>query len=248
MDPLNNPTSIPTPTPTPTPAPTPGSTAAPTPAPTLTHSSTPISTASPVASSMPNMPANPTPAQASGTVPPVAAPQVNPVGTMPASRMFQPSGVGVAATEPIMMPEQPKAPDPIEEELKAPMKAAAPVPGSIGSAVSGPSSTASSDSMSEPNSVMNNQSGMPNVGNGFSTASNAGNEPAVSSAVNPFAKTNTPSVSFADPALQPNVAGSQPVKTKAVKKNSKTTLIALIVIAGMVIIALGAVFVFQLIG
>ena len=40
------------------------------------------------------------------------------------------------------MPEKPAAPDPVEEELKAPMKAAEPVPGSIGSAVSGPAGEA----------------------------------------------------------------------------------------------------------
>ena len=41
-------------------------------------------------------------------------------------------------TEPITMPTPPKAPDPVEVELKAPIKAAAPVPGSIGSAISVP--------------------------------------------------------------------------------------------------------------
>ncbi len=40
------------------------------------------------------------------------------------------------ATDPLTVPEGPKAPDPIEEELKMPLKAAEPVPGSIGSAVS----------------------------------------------------------------------------------------------------------------
>lgn len=44
----------------------------------------------------------------------------------------------LAATDPIMMPTQPKAPDPIEEELNRPLKAADPVPGSIGSAISMP--------------------------------------------------------------------------------------------------------------
>ena len=42
------------------------------------------------------------------------------------------------ATDPLTMPTPPKAPDPIEEELKAPLKAAGPVPGSIGSAISVP--------------------------------------------------------------------------------------------------------------
>lgn len=82
---------------------------------------------------------------------PVAAPPVAPVpgvqgapaGTMSMSQMFQPQSpaaqVGVfAETTAIAAPEGPKAPDPVEEELKAPLKAAAPVPGSIGSAVSMP--------------------------------------------------------------------------------------------------------------
>lgn len=42
----------------------------------------------------------------------------------------------IAATEPITEPDPIPEPDPIEEELKAPFKAAAPVPGSIGSAIS----------------------------------------------------------------------------------------------------------------
>ena len=42
------------------------------------------------------------------------------------------------ATDPLTMPTPPKAPDPVEEELKAPLKAAGPVPGSIGSAISVP--------------------------------------------------------------------------------------------------------------
>ena len=40
------------------------------------------------------------------------------------------------------MPAPPKAPDPVEEELKAPFKAAEPVPGSIGSAISVPEGAA----------------------------------------------------------------------------------------------------------
>lgn len=44
----------------------------------------------------------------------------------------------LGATDPITMPDRPKAPDPVEMELNAPFKAAAPVPGSIGSAISMP--------------------------------------------------------------------------------------------------------------
>ena len=109
-------------------------------------------------------------------VPPVApssSPSFNiptqPGGSMSAGQMFQPTG-GVStpmgalgavpgdygsanspllgATDPITMPAPPKAPDPIEEELKAPFKAAGPVPGSIGSAVSMPG-----DPNQSPNNV-----------------------------------------------------------------------------------------------
>ncbi|MBQ9017844.1 hypothetical protein IJ118_02160 [Candidatus Saccharibacteria bacterium] len=61
--------------------------------------------------------------------PSMATPGVaNPnVATTPAS---------FGATDPLTIPEGPKAPDPVEEELKMPLKAAEPVPGSIGSAVS----------------------------------------------------------------------------------------------------------------
>lgn len=64
-------------------------------------------------------------------------------GTMSMNQMFQTQpanqvGGVLDDTTPIAVPEGPKAPDPIEEELKAPLKAAAPAPGSIGSAVSGP--------------------------------------------------------------------------------------------------------------
>lgn len=82
------------------------------------------------------------------------------VGGMNPGQMFQNPGGGVGtpmgalgaipgdyssanspllgATDPITMPAPPKAPDPVEEELKAPFRAAAPVPGSIGSAISMP--------------------------------------------------------------------------------------------------------------
>ena len=60
----------------------------------------------------------------------------------PVTPVFQPGNPMVGATDPITMPNPPKEPDPIEEELKAPMKAAGPVPGSIGSAISMPSEQA----------------------------------------------------------------------------------------------------------
>ena len=72
-------------------------------------------------------------------VAPIAQPGV-PLG----ADMFEPETTafqleGLRATDALTMPEAPKAPDPIEEELKAPLRAAGPVPGSIGSAISVPS-------------------------------------------------------------------------------------------------------------
>lgn len=153
-------------------------------------------TANPVI--MPNMPHNAIgqdfvmPQPQGVTVPPVANPGF------------------VNATDPITMPAPPKAPDPVEEELKAPLKAAEPVPGSIGSAISVPAAGASQ-----------------NLGaNEFPTGS-----------------TKTQNVSFTDPAASAEV---KPVKTK--KKTSKSTLIALTIVAIMVVIALTAVLLLQLNG
>lgn len=75
---------------------------------------------------------------ADAAVDPVAAAQADLVAAanMPT---FDPTTMNFGATDPITMPEGPKAPDPVEEELKMPLKAAGPVPGSIGSAVSMPS-------------------------------------------------------------------------------------------------------------
>ena len=98
----------------------------------------------------------PTPPVAS-PVPPVVAPAqpaqptqlgANPMPEIPTpvAPVFNPTGANVgtggvgtlSATEAIMQPEPAPEPDPVEEELKAPFKAADPVPGSIGSAVSMP--------------------------------------------------------------------------------------------------------------
>lgn len=62
----------------------------------------------------------------------MATPGANDTFTMPE----QPVAPQFGATDPLTMPEGPQAPDPVEEELKMPLKAAGPVPGSIGSAVS----------------------------------------------------------------------------------------------------------------
>lgn len=108
---------------------------------TPTVPTAPVMSAEPVAPATPVAPVEP--AISAAPVNPV----INPTGTAPAmpefptpvSPVFQPNNTMVGATDPITMPNPPKAPDPIEEELKAPMKAAGPVPGSIGSAISMPS-------------------------------------------------------------------------------------------------------------
>ena len=98
----------------------------------------------------------------------------------------------------ILRPEPTPQPDPVEEELKAPMTPAAPAPGSIGSAVSGPAD------------VMNDMADEGPI----------------------------PSVSFNDPATQPDgQISSQPNAMDGGKKNSKT-LVILVVIAAMVVVAL----------
>lgn len=156
MEPNNNPN----PTPNPMPNSAPGG---------MPNSPAPNSVPNGAPSEMPNAASNlapkpvSEPAPQGGSVPdavPVAPKPVNPVinpgvgasgvpGADMKNPVIQPGGQGLAATDPIMMPEPAPAPDPIEEELKAPMKANDPVPGSIGSAVSGPAA-------SEPNPVAEN--------------------------------------------------------------------------------------------
>ena len=103
----------------------------------------------PTTSAMPEMPApvapviNPTGVAAAADslpmpdIPTPTAPVFQPGDVpTPVAPVFQPGDVMIGATDPITMPNPPKEVDPIEEELNAPMKAAGPVPGSIGSAIS----------------------------------------------------------------------------------------------------------------
>ena len=122
--------------------------------PATTASMPNIQTAAPVISTssatMPNLQTAQAPAQPVTPVQPVASVQansvVNPalnssafVQNAPVNPVFQPSNVGgMDPTAPLTQPEPVPEPDPVEVELKAPMKATEPVPGSIGSAVSGP--------------------------------------------------------------------------------------------------------------
>lgn len=102
---------------------------------------TPTAPVAPVNADVANAALNPpvNPVVAPGATP-AAAPMAG--GTMSMNQMFQTQPGGSAGvideTTAIAVPEGPKPPDPVEEELKAPLKAAQPVPGSIGSAVSVP--------------------------------------------------------------------------------------------------------------
>lgn len=197
MDPSNNPT--PTPNPEPVTPPTP----------------------EPAAPVEPVEPAAPAPEAPAGPVPPVAPnpepvnPIINPgANPTPVNPVFQPSGQGgLAATDPIMQPERPPEPDPIEEELKAPMQPAGPVPGSIGSAVSGPSEASAAEAP---------------AGNPFTT------EP------------QTQSVSFTDPATQPEAPNGAPAVKPAKGKSNKTTLIVLIAVAAVIVVVLAVILIMQL--
>lgn len=137
----------------------------------------------------------------------------NPVGGAAGNPVFDP-------TAPLMVPEPVAPPDPVEEELKAPMQAAGPVPGSIGSAIS----------MSE-NGVAEG-AGIPPVGGAPQQTPNVSfSDPATeaNAATNPMA---------ANPAV--------PAKKKLnfsfdLKKIDKKNLIMLCVVAGIVVVALVAV-------
>ena len=212
MDPTNNPTST-TPNPEPTDDQMPNSDA-----------QTPEAAGSDGATTNENATASsgaPNPVGQPGAAAGVVNPVVQPSGQTPVNPVVKPSGLGV--TDPIMMPEKPQEPDPVEEELKAPMKAAAPAPGSIGSAVSGPAD-----------------------GNDEQSAETAG------SAENPFVKEDvkpTPNVSFNDPAAQPDNNGAPTNPGQGDKKKvNKTTLIVLIAVAAVIVVVLAIVLIMSLSG
>ena len=201
-------------------------------------------------SGIPVAPVNPAAAAAPGVENPAAAaaPVINPgeIPTFNTAGMFQqepvtgaaPTGTamnetaGVAggvpvgapgmlgAMDPLTMPDKPAEPDPVEEELKAPLKAAAPVPGSIGSAVSVPAEGASAGGAPV--------SGVP-----------------VMPVPTPMA-TAPQSVSFEDPAKMPAAGGV--AKSGGKLKMSKQTLVLLCVVAGIVVLALIIVLVMMLNG
>lgn len=226
MDPTNNPIPNPTPTPNPNPVPEPGpDVAANPPIDPVAPAASPADPVAPPASPAPVAPEGPaappvgTPATAAGgmTTPPVN-PIINPTGAATAAGNVAHAS-GLSATDPIMMPEPAPAPDPVEEELKAPMKAAEPAPGSIGSAVSGPAAEiAPDDAMAPGNNPFENKQ----------TPSVAFNDPATQP------DPGAPNGSIATDAPQ--------------KKTNKTTLVALIIVAVMIVIALAGVLIFQLMG
>lgn len=123
---------------------------------------------------------------------------------------------GIGAMDPITMPTPPKAPDPVEEELKAPFKAAEPVPGSIGSAISMPAQGAALNQSVDTS--MFQKPNTTNVALGGKT------------------------VGQATAAQAPMQAGGKSAK----KKTSKATYILLGVVGVMVVIALVAVLITQL--
>lgn len=130
MDPLYN--NNPNPNPAPAPRPTPGN-AMPNIAEAPAHSAP---APAPVSNQMPNM---------ASSIPTPVMEEV-PTPTMSFEQAFQNpnasnNAFSVGATEPVIEPNVPPV-DPIAEELAKPIKAAAPVPGSIGSAVSMPEAPA----------------------------------------------------------------------------------------------------------
>ncbi len=202
MDPNSN--SIPTPNPTPEPSPvsTPGVT-----------SEAGVNPMNPV-----NPATNATPINAGVNSTPVQATAAGGMTTAPVNPVITPMGANrIEATEPILRPEPAPAPDPVKEELNAPMVAAAPVPGSIGSAVSSPAA------------ATNEPAGMANGGfmNERRTPSVAFNDPAVQP----------------DPTMQNQAQTPAATKTK---KSNKAVLITLIVVALAIVAVLVVMLVMQL--
>lgn len=182
MDPNTNPTPNNVPTPEPTSAPETGFSAD-----EISAVNPEAVVAEPVAPSEPaSAPTTPAPvepnlaasiptetvAPATGPTAPATgptAPAVEPVAptapifaepTTSASPIFQPTNEGIGATEPITRPDPVPVMSPEEKELAAPITAAGPVPGSIGSAVSvpsgaGPQSVTFNDPVNEAATMQN---------------------------------------------------------------------------------------------
>lgn len=131
----------------------------------------------PTFSATPETPAAAPVAPAAPLTPEAVAAPVMPDIPEPVNPVYTPGdNVMVGETDPITVPNPPKAPDPIEEELKAPMQAAAPVPGSIGSAISMPAADGTSPISAAIKPMSEQQT--PNVA--FNDPANAQGQPAAS--------------------------------------------------------------------
>lgn len=253
MDPSNNtpaePNAVAPETPATEPATSPEAPAAPAaePAPVTTEP-TPVASETPAAPATPTAPVNADVANAALNPPvnPVVTPSTSQVsgapvanaaagGTMSMNQMFQTQPATkadvFAETTAIAVPEGPKAPDPVEEELKAPLKAADPVPGSIGSAVSVPSEGgATPNGAPAADSAVNPMTATPVAP---ASASAAPANPADSA--NPAAPANGMAANPAAPnAKKPSIFDKLTAKSKMNKK----TLIILCAVAGVVLVAL----------
>ena len=248
MDPSNNtpaePNAVALETPATEPATSPEAPAAPAaePAPVTTEP-TPVVSETPAAPATPTTPVNADVANAALNPPvnPVVTPNTPQVGgapvanaaaggTMSMNQMFQTQPATkadvFAETTAIAVPEGPKAPDPVEEELKAPLKAAGPVPGSIGSAVSVPS---------EGGATPNGAPAADPAANPM-TATPVAPAPAnPADPANPAAPANGMAANPAAPnAKKPSIFDKLTAKSKMNKK----TLIILCAVAGVVLVAL----------
>lgn len=133
----------------------------------------------PTFSTIPETPAAAPVAPAAPLTPEAVAAPVMPDIPEPVNPVYTPGdNVMVGETDPITVPNPPKAPDPIEEELKAPMQAAAPVPGSIGSAISMPAADGTSPISAAIKPMSEQQT--PNVA--FNDPANAQGQPAAPAA------------------------------------------------------------------
>ena len=151
---------------------------------------------------------------------PVPTPAPEPIKAMPTFANSTPPTI--AATEPITEREPLPKPDPVAEALKAPIKPAAPVPGSIGSAVSVPAETPAPESKAPEVDVTSTDPvtvDTPNVSEKTESSDSHG-------AQKPEAK----SVSFDSP-IEMNMTSPQ-------KKSNKKTMIILVIIGAIVIVAL----------
>ena len=152
----------------------------------------------------------------------------------------------LGAADPLMIPEKPAEPDPVEEELRAPMKAAGPVPGSIGSAVSVPAETANANATNAGATGATGVAGTAGAAGASASSMGAG---APNMGANMNAQPSPQNVAFNDPAVDVAANAATNAATKGGKpKMTKQTLILLCVVAGMVVLVLAIVLIMMLNG